>query len=62
MQVTENFYNALWWNKNARQYRLGRPHSRPGPRYSTNVTSQKHFEALWKSMPACAEVVLKVKG
>ena len=21
MQVTENFYNVLWWSKNARQYR-----------------------------------------
>ena len=28
----------------------------------TNVTSQKHFEALWKSMPDSVEAVLKVEG
>ena len=28
----------------------------------TNVTSHKRLEALWKSIPACVEAVLKVKG
>ena len=28
----------------------------------TSVTSQEHFEALWRSMPACVEAALKVKG
>ena len=62
MQVTENFYNVLWWSKNARQYYTGsaattNPTQAPG----ISATSQKHFEALWKSMPAHVEAVLEVK-
>ena len=52
----EKSYNVLWWTKNVRQYRFGSPQA-PG----TNATSQKHFEALWKSMPTRAEAVLEVK-
>ena len=32
-----------------------------GKAQGTNATSQKHFEALWKSMPTRAEAVLEVK-
>ena len=34
------------------------PFQAPG----TNATSQKRFEALWKSIPARVEAVLEVKG
>ena len=35
MQVTENFYNVLWWSKNACQYRFGSPCPLARPRVPT---------------------------
>ena len=65
MQATEKFYNVLWWSKNARQYRLDdeldyESSGNPCPRLGLGY--HKHFEALWKSMPARVEAVIDAKG
>ena len=46
MQVTENFYNVLWWSKNARQYRFGSPHPWPGPGYQRDITTSRRQQKI----------------
>ena len=60
MQVTEKFYNVCGGVRMRASTGSAAPTHGQAP--GTNVTSQKHFEALWKSMPACVEAVPKVKG
>ena len=46
MQVTEKFYNVLWWSKNARQYRFGSPHPWPGPGYQRDITTSRRQQKI----------------